>query len=114
MTVSEIRYSKSGTSPYRIVRFLGEDREIYETYLTFGMRNIENWEDVIDIPYGLFSNLDIKKNNIIDADSRPKFEGQLTAEQAHNFKVYGTLERPVYIPRRRESDDGSTFNDLFE
>ena len=109
MSVSDWKKSKNPRNPdYRIV--IMKDmitNKQYHTYIGVGFKNMAQWNNVLNKVWGIYTGIRVKDNNLIDGDSEPKLIEELTAEETKNYRLYGTIDKPVR-PETKAFD-----NDLF-
>lgn len=76
---------KTGGVAY-LLCFKGEDGKSYQSWVDSGYRNYQNWKHVMK-DGAVLSNLNIKKANIIDADSRPVLIKEKTKNEESQLTV---------------------------
>tara|TARA_R110000803_G_scaffold105679_1_gene173891 strand:- start:681 stop:1043 length:363 start_codon:yes stop_codon:yes gene_type:complete len=94
----EVMPSRHGGYITEIKMISMQNGEYYHTYVDENNRNYKHWYEYTNHPQAgyIISNLKLKKDNLISADSRPHLEKYLENQQELERFVVDYLDRNVY------------------
>lgn len=91
-SISDWRKSRAFKGKFKTAVFHDENHKKYVCHISPKMKNYENWENIINKDWGVYTGVVLKKPGVINADFSLEKQCSISEKEAKQYGAYGRFD----------------------